>query len=158
MESFDFIEMKFPAKPEYVGVIRLSISGIANRMGFTYEDIEDLKISISEAVTNVVNHAYNEKDNGVVTIGFGVYEERLEVMVADHGGSFNLSEVKAKIGPYDSNESVENLREGGFGLFLINTLMDKVEINNNSGVIVLMTKYLEKIGVELNDDHVSTGQ
>ena len=158
MESFDFIEMKFPAKPEYVGVIRLSVSGIANRMGFTYEDIEDLKISISEAVTNVVNHAYGDKNNGEVTIGFGVYEDRLEVMVADHGGSFNLKEVKSKIGPYDSNESVENLREGGFGLFLINTLMDKVEINNNSGVIVLMTKYLENLGVEFHDDQVSTGQ
>lgn len=158
MESFDFIEMKFPAKPEYVGVIRLCISGIANRMGFTFEDIEDLKISVSEAVTNVVNHAYGEHDNGEVTLGFGVYESRLEVMVADHGGSFNLNEVKAKIGPYDNEESIENLREGGFGLFLINTLMDKVEINNNSGVIVLMTKYLEKLGVGLHDDHVSTEQ
>jgi serine/threonine-protein kinase RsbW len=156
MESFDFIEMKFPAKPEYVGVIRLSISGVANRIGFTYEDIEDLKISVSEAVTNVVNHAYEEKENGEVTIGFGVYENRLEVMVADHGGSFDLKEVKAKIGPYDSEESIENLREGGFGLFLINTLMDKVEINNSSGVIVLMTKYLENQEVGFNDDHVST--
>jgi serine/threonine-protein kinase RsbW len=156
MESFDFIEMKFPAKPEYVGVIRLSISGVANRIGFTYEDIEDLKISVSEAVTNVVNHAYGEKENGEVTIGFGIYENRLEVMVADHGGSFDLKEVKAKIGPYDNEESIENLREGGFGLFLINTLMDKVEINNSSGVIVLMTKYLENQEVGFNDDHVST--
>ncbi|MFS0675064.1 anti-sigma B factor RsbW [Ornithinibacillus sp. 179-J 7C1 HS] len=158
MESFDFIEMKFPARPEYVGVIRLSISGIANRMGFTYEDIDDLKVSISEAVTNVVNHAYSDDDNGEVTIGFGVYEDRIEVMVADHGGSFNLNEIKAKIGPYNSDESIENLREGGFGLFLINTLMDKVEINNHSGVIVLMTKYLEKQEVGFHDDHVSTEQ
>ncbi|WP_047981052.1 anti-sigma B factor RsbW [Ornithinibacillus contaminans] len=158
MESFDFIEMRFPAKPEYVGVIRLSISGIANRMGFTYEEIEDLKVAISEAVTNAVTHAYNEEDDGEVTIGFGVYEERLEIMVADHGGSFSLSDVKATIGPYESTESVENLREGGFGLFLITALMDKVEINNDSGVIVLMTKYLEKQEVGLHDDHVSTRQ
>lgn len=155
MESFDFIEMKFPAKPEYVGVIRLSISGIANRMGFTFEDIEDLKISVSEAVTNVVNHAYQEED-GEVTIGFGVYEDRLEIIVADCGDSFELKEVKAKTGPYDSENSVEDLREGGFGLFLIDALMDKVEINNSAGVIVLMTKYLDKQGVGLHDDRVST--
>ncbi|WP_010098098.1 anti-sigma B factor RsbW [Ornithinibacillus scapharcae] len=156
MESFDFIEMKFPAKPEYVGVIRLSISGIASRMGFTYEDIEDLKISVSEAVTNVVNHAYQEGENGEVTIGFAVYEDRLEIMVADRGDSFKLNEVKAKTGPYNSENSVEDLREGGFGLFLIDALMDKVEINNSTGVIVLMTKYLEKQGVGLHDDRVST--
>ncbi|PAV30717.1 anti-sigma B factor RsbW [Virgibacillus profundi] len=158
MTNFDFIEMKFPAKAEYVGVARLSISGIANRMGFTYEDIEDLKVAISEAITNAVTHAYHEDDKGEVTIGFGVYENRLEVMVADHGGSFNLNEIKNGIGPYKSNESVENLREGGFGLFLINALMDKVQINNNFGVIVLMTKYLNETEVGFDDDQISTTQ
>ncbi|MUK89709.1 anti-sigma B factor RsbW [Ornithinibacillus sp. L9] len=156
MEAFDFIEMKVPAKEEYVGVVRLSISGIANRMGFTYEDIEDLKVAISEAVTNAVTHAYEANEEGEVTIGFGIYESRLEVMVADHGGSFNLSEVKNGIGPYENNESIENLREGGFGLFLMQALMDKVEIKNDSGVIVLMTKYIDEIGVGFDDDHVST--
>src|SRR5690625_1753490 len=110
METFDFIEMRFPAKAEYVGVVRLSISGIASRMGFSYDDIEDLKIAMSEAVSNVVAHAYN--DEGEVTIGFGVYEDRLEVMVADRGGSFDLQEIKDEIGPYDKNvEKVENLRD-----------------------------------------------
>ena len=155
METFDFIEMRFPAKAEYVGVVRLSISGIASRMGFSYDDIEDLKIAMSEAVSNVVAHAYN--DEGEVTIGFGVYEDRLEVMVADRGGSFDLRKIKDDIGPYDKNvEKIENLREGGFGLFLIKSLMDKVEFNNKYGVIVLMTKYLERTGVGLNDQISNT--
>ncbi len=156
-ERFDFIEMKFPAKPDYVGVARLSIAGIANRIGFTYEDIEDLKVAISEAITNAVTHAYNEEDKGEVTIGFGVYPDRLEVMVADYGGSFDLKQIKEGIGPYQDNEPIESLREGGFGLFLINALMDKVEINNNHGVIVLMTKYLGETEVGI-DDQISTTQ
>ena len=44
MENFDYIEMTIPAKAEYIGVIRWSLSGIASRMGFSYEDIEDLKV------------------------------------------------------------------------------------------------------------------
>src|SRR5699024_5720393 len=90
MESFDFIEMKVPAKAEYVGIVRLSTSGIANRMGFNYEEIEDLKVAISEAMSNATTHAYDEKDGGEVTIGFGLYPDRLEVMVADRGESFDL--------------------------------------------------------------------
>src|SRR5690625_4566552 len=152
MEDFDFIEMRFPAKAEYVGVIRLSISGIANRMGFSYEDIEDLKVAISEATSNAVTHAYSSEDEGEITIGFGVYEDRIEVMVADHGGSFDLQHIKGGIGPYNEAESIDNLREGGFGLFLIHALMDKVEINNTYGVIVLLTKYLDKIEVGSNDE------
>ncbi|MBB6454194.1 serine/threonine-protein kinase RsbW [Salirhabdus euzebyi] len=157
-EPFDFIEVKIPAKPEYVGVVRLTISGIANRVGFSFEEIEDLKVAISEAITNTVQHAYHELDGGEVTIGFGIYADRLEVMVADHGGSFNLKEIKKKIGPYKSTESVEGLREGGFGLFLIDALMDRVEINNEYGVIVIMTKYLQKNEVGRNDDQISTTQ
>lgn len=154
MEAFDFIEMKVPAKPEYVGVIRLSLSGIANRMGFSYEVIEDLKVAISEAVTNVVSHAY-EDENGEVNIGFGIYSNRLEVMVADRGQSFNLKDVRKKTGPFNQKDQympVSELREGGFGLLLINTLMDKVEFNNEYGVIVLMTKFLDnKVEVDIND-------
>ncbi|HLS07787.1 anti-sigma B factor RsbW [Lentibacillus sp.] len=158
MEKFDFIEMKIPARAEYIGVVRLSVSGVANRQGFGYEAIEDFKVAVSEAITNVVDHAYYEEENGEVTIGFGIYDDRLEVMVADHGGSFDLSEIKGGIGPYEGDESVENLREGGFGLFLIDALMDKVEINNDYGVTVLMTKYLHKAEVGLDDDQISTTQ
>lgn len=157
MEAFDFIELKIPAKPEYVGVVRLSLSGIANRMGFSYETIEDLKVAISEAVTNVVSHAY-EDDFGEVSLGFGIYADRLEVMVADRGQSFNLRDIRKKIGPVDEQEQdmpIEELREGGFGLLLINALMDKVEINNEYGVIVLMTKYVDEAEVDVND-HVKT--
>ncbi|KAB8137947.1 anti-sigma B factor RsbW [Gracilibacillus oryzae] len=156
MESFDFIEMKVPAKAEYVGVVRLSTSGIANRMGFSFEEIEDLKVAISEAMSNATTHAYEAKEGGEVTIGFGLYEDRLEVMVADRGESFDLKQIKSEIGPYKNTQSVENLREGGFGLFLIEALMDKVEIKNDYGVIVLMTKYLHENEVDINDDQIST--
>lgn len=156
MEPFDFLEMKFPSKADYVGVVRLTISGIASRMGFSYEAIEDLKVAVSEAVSNVVSHAYEDETegDGEVTLGCGIYKDRLEVMVADHGGSFDLNDIKDEIGPYDNDEPVENLREGGFGLFLINALMDKLEINNKYGVIVVMTKYLEENGVG-HDDQIS---
>lgn len=158
MKHFDFIEMRLPAKSEYVGVVRLSVSGIANRMGFSYEEIEDLKVAISEAMTNATTHAYDEHEDGEVTIGFGVYPDQLEVMVADRGGSFDLAEIKKQIGPYQQSERIESLREGGFGLFLIDALMDKVEISNDYGVIVLMTKKLPTNEVEIDDDQISTTQ
>lgn len=156
MEKFDFIEMTIPAKADYIGVIRLTISGIANRMSFPYEDIEDLKVAVSEAITNAVTHAYNDEETGEVRLGFGVYEDRLEIMVADSGVSFNMKEVRKEIGPHNKSEPVENLREGGFGLFLINALMDEVEIHDNHGVIIVMTKFISETEVGLDDDQVST--
>jgi serine/threonine-protein kinase RsbW len=138
----DYVEMKIPAKPEYVGVIRLTISGIASNMGYTYEQIEDIKIAVSEACTNAVQHAYPEGQTGEVIVGFGIYEDKLETMVADHGQSFNFIQTKEELGPYTESTTVDQLSEGGLGLYLIETLMDEVRVSNTSGISVFMVKYL----------------
>lgn len=148
-QNSDYLEMKVPAKPEYVGIVRLTVSGIANRLGYSYDEIEDIKIAVAEACTNVVNHAY-EDENGHMVIGCGIFEDRLELMVADSGQSFSVGEVKESLGPFQSDKPIEELREGGLGLFLIDTLMDKVEISNQAGVIIIMTKFLQKSEVEQN--------
>ena len=154
-QEYDYVEMKIPAKSEYVGVVRLTISGIASRMGFSFDDIEDLKIAVSEACTNAVQHAYKEGEDGEILIGCGVYEDRLELMVADHGHSCNFDEVRQGLGPYERDQSVEFLREGGLGLYLIETLMDEVKIHQNEGVTVFMTKFLEGEQVESDAETIS---
>lgn len=153
VSEFDFIEMKVPVKAEYVGVLRLTISGIASRMGFSYDAIEDMKVAVSEAASNVVDHAYSNKEKGELTLGFGIYPDRLEIMVSDRGDSFCFEEIKDRVGPVKISEKLDplNLREGGFGLFLIQALMDKVEINNDYGVVVYMTKYLNEVEVDVNE-------
>ncbi|MFT8322563.1 MAG: anti-sigma B factor RsbW [Bacillus sp. (in: firmicutes)] len=154
--EFEYIEMKIPSKPEYVGIIRLTLSGIASRMGFTYDEIEDLKIATSEACTNAVQHAYKNKEAGEVLIGFRLFNDRLEVVVADNGKSFDFQSATKDLGPYEHNDSIEFLREGGLGLYLIETLMDEVRIHHNGGVTVFMTKYLEGEQVERDAETIST--
>lgn len=155
-QPFDYIEMKIPAKAEYVGVIRLTLSGIANRMGFSYEDLEDLKIAVSEACTNAVQHAYKLEGHGEVKVGFGLYRNRIEIMVADHGQSFDFEQSRNGKGPYELHDSIDFLREGGLGLYLIETLMDEVRIHHTVGVTVFMTKYLEGEQVEIDAKTIST--
>lgn len=140
--NVDYIEMKVPAQPEYVGIIRLTLSGVASRMGYTYDEIEDLKIAVSEACTNAVQHAYKEDKTGEVSIRFGVFEDRLEIIVADEGDSFDFDQKRQDLGPYTPSHTVDQLSEGGLGLYLMETLMDEVRVQNHSGVTVAMTKYL----------------
>lgn len=155
MQPYDYIEMKVPAKPQYVGVTRLAISGLANRVGFSFEEIEDLKIAASEAVTNAVEHAY-QGEEGEVLIGCALYEHKMEIMVVDHGNSFDYEETKKHIGPYETGEDLEFLREGGLGLYLMETLMDEVKIIREEGVTILMTKYLDGERVDHDVRRVSS--
>ncbi len=153
MKAFDYVEIRVPAKPQYVSVIRLAISGLATRVGFLYDQIEDIKIAVSEAVTNVVHHAYQDNEEGDIVIGCALYINKIEIMVTDYGNSFNFEEIKLKIGPYKQNDSIAHLREGGLGLFLMETLMDEVKVNNDGGVTVFMTKFVKREQVK---DHVKT--
>ncbi|OCS84483.1 anti-sigma B factor RsbW [Caryophanon tenue] len=156
MKAFDYIEIRIPAKPQYVSVARLAISGLAARIGFSYDDIEDLKIASSEAVTNVVQHAYAEDEEGDVVIGCALYDSRMEIMVADYGNSFSFEEIKEKVGPYHDEETITGVREGGLGLYLMETLMDEVKVNNEGGVTVFMTKYVAREQVEENVERITT--
>ncbi|WP_349409234.1 anti-sigma B factor RsbW [Pseudalkalibacillus sp. SCS-8] len=146
----DLIEMVIPAKPDYVGVARLTVSGIASRMGYTFDEIEDIKIAVSEAITNAVNHAYGE-DEGEIRLSYGMYDDKLEITVMDKGKSFDVEEIKHTTGPVNG-KPVEQINEGGLGLFLIETLMDKVDISDDAGVVVMMTKYLNRDGVDESVD------
>ncbi len=147
MSVSDLIELTIPAKLDYIGVVRLTISGIANRAGLAYDDIEDIKLAVSEACTNAVRHAYKEKE-GTIRIKCNVTGDRLHIFVADNGDSFDMQDKQKKWGPINTNAAIEEMAEGGLGLYLIHTLMDEVEVSGDKGVIVSMIKYLRRDGVE----------
>ncbi|HDP5882321.1 TPA: anti-sigma B factor RsbW [Staphylococcus aureus] len=146
----DFIEMRVPASAEYVSLIRLTLSGVFSRAG-----AEDAKIAVSEAVTNAVKHAYKENNNvGIINIYFEILEDKIKIVISDKGDSFDYETTKSKIGPYDKDENIDFLREGGLGLFLIESLMDEVTVYKESGVTISMTKYIKKEQVRNNGERV----
>lgn len=146
-QPLDLILLTIPAKPDYVGIVRLAVSGIANRMGFSYDEIEDLKLAVSEACTNAVDHAYVGGE-GDIEVSYRLFPDRLEIQVIDRGNSFNVSEVEKRTGPISIESSMNAVRERGLGLFLMKTLMDDVQISGDNGVTVQMTKYMRENGVE----------
>jgi serine/threonine-protein kinase RsbW len=148
-QPVDSISLTIPAKPEYVGIVRLTLSGIANRMGFNYDDIEDIKLAVSEACTNAVDHAYTGGD-GEIDICIRILGDRIEIEVIDRGNSFNVNDIEERTGPIRYEPSMNSLRERGLGIYLMKTLMDEVDIKGDNGVIVTLTKYLRKNEVELH--------
>lgn len=145
IKKIDCIEMKIPAKSEYISLGRLTLSSIANQCGFSYEIIEDLKIAISEAITNAVTHAYQNSEEGIIEIVFSRYEDRLGIRVKDEGitpaDGVKLSNNRK---PYTADVTADTLEVGGLGLFLIQALMDDVVLKEENGVEIEMIKYFDK--------------
>ena len=122
------IKIKIPAESDYVGVVRLAVSGIAARMNFTIDEIEDIKVAVSEACTNAVQHAYAEQ-GGDVEVVATLYSEKLELLVTDFGKGFDTNNaVSAK--QDGANDALFGL---GLGLTFIRSLMDFSEIESTPG-------------------------
>ncbi|WP_026476748.1 ATP-binding protein [Alkaliphilus transvaalensis] len=133
----DEIKLSIPNKPEYVSVVRLTVTGIANRMGFNIEEIEDLKVAIAEACSNAITHGHKDDDN--FKVSFVIEENKLVVTVCDSGRGCMINDIK--------NPDLDHLnqeKEGGLGIFIIKSLMDDVKISSSvgCGTTIMMTKYV----------------
>jgi serine/threonine-protein kinase RsbW len=72
----DNVSIQIPAAPEYLKIVRLIVSGLASRLKFTIDDIEDLKIAVDELSAYLTGAQGRE---GHLDIGFEVYEDRIEI-------------------------------------------------------------------------------
>jgi serine/threonine-protein kinase RsbW len=117
------IRLTIPAKPEYITLGRLALTGIARLQPqpFSHEVLGDLKLALTEACTNSVRHAYAD-GRGSVHILYELHDDRLVVEVSDEGGGFQ-SPGAAKAAPEDGK-----LSEGGLGIAIIEALADELEI------------------------------
>lgn len=148
----DVIQLTLPNRAEYLGVARLTVSGVAHRMGFSYDEIEDIKLAVGEACTNAVQHA-NPDDGGetMIRITCTLYPDRLVVEVEDQGAGFATKPMQNRVKPLCGDIDLDELEEGGLGLYLIHALMDEVEIRTEPGVSVSMTKFVRRDGVAGDD-------
>jgi len=131
------VKTTIPARAEYVDLIRLMLYGIASKMKFSFEEIEDMKVAVSEAVNNAVVHAYGGGD-GEIDVAFGISEEELSIHVQDHGVSYEPGVIGKPASLH--GKTIDEIQSGGLGLFLMQALMDRVEWKQEGGTSVTLAK------------------
>ena len=131
------IRLTIPAKPEYITLGRLALTGLSRLRPVSAETLSDLKLALTEACSNSVRHAYADDRAGVVEIVYSLYPDRLVIEVADDGHGFALDELE---GDDDS------LSEGGLGIAIIRSLADEFEVSgrtNGEGARLRFVKFLD---------------
>lgn len=110
------IRLRIPARPEYLVLGRLALTGLSRLRPIDPDDLSDLKLALTEACTNSIRHAY-EGSAGSVEIEFLLEPESITIEVLDDGSGFEL--------PHDLPEG--RLDEGGLGLAIISAVTDEAE-------------------------------
>ncbi len=131
------VKLSIPALPEYVDLVRLTLYGIATKLKFTFEEIEDMKVAVSEACNNAVLHAYGDAA-GKIDVTFETFDDEMIITVRDFGKSFVVNEKKET--PVMHGKAIDEIRSGGLGLYLMQALMDRVEVKQDDGTAVILTK------------------
>jgi len=128
----DVVELRMPCQPEYVGVARLTILGVASRMRFSYDEVEDIRLAVGEACTNSVEWARrNARQDTDIVIHSVMNGDALTIEVEDQAGP------RAETPEQSSRDQDTE----GLGALLITLLVDEVRvIPREGGTCIQMVK------------------
>jgi anti-sigma regulatory factor (Ser/Thr protein kinase) len=103
----------YPAVPEAVAEARNALTAFAREAGANQEQLEAVRLSASEAVTNAVMHAYHNRAPGAVQVSASYVESEIWLLVADAGDGMRPRTASTGL---------------GLGLALIAQLADELQI------------------------------
>jgi serine/threonine-protein kinase RsbW len=130
------LQLRLPAKPENVALVRQALSGIGDVMHVEPTLLADMKTAVTEACNNVVLHAYPDGGDGTLQVDADPDQERVVIVVRDFGNGMLPR-------PADPDEA-----SPGLGLPLIAALSDRFEISGGGdrGIEVRMVFMLDEDG------------
>lgn len=137
------MRLEIRALPENVGVARVALAAFAAQGDFTLTEIEEIKVAVSEAVSNAVLHAYPGSE-GDVLVTASLEEGLLHVVIRDRGRG--IADIAQARQPSFSTEPGRM----GLGFVFMESFMDQVEVSSTpgQGTQVTMTRKAEKAGRE----------
>ncbi len=113
IEPASTFELELPASPEILPALRRRLRAWLERQGFG-DAAPDIVLAVSEALNNAIEHAYRDAEGTVRLVG-SMAAGLLQLRVSDQG-HWLVSETSD---------------ERGRGIVLMNSLMDRVEIETN---------------------------
>ncbi len=126
-ENSNWMRLELAARSENVGLARVSVAAFAAEAGFTLTQVDEIKIIISEAVSNVVLHAYPGCSEGTVVIEARISGDMLRVRVRDEGVGMEDVE-RARRTSFSTLDG-----RMGMGFTFIASFSDRLDIESSPG-------------------------
>lgn len=130
------ITVTIPMLPD----MELAVSGLATALAKTIDldedKVDEIKLAIIEACLNAFEHS-KCKDRQV-HVNFVIKSKKIIITIRDNGHGFNPEDIAR---PDITNVMQQDGSKRGWGLHIIHSLMDKVEIKSDqNGTAIIMTK------------------
>ncbi|HHZ20210.1 MAG TPA: anti-sigma F factor [Firmicutes bacterium] len=126
MKPRNFVRLEFPSFPANVGLARIAIATFATQLEFTLGELEEIRVAVSEAVSNCVIHAYPDSP-GQVELEAVIEDGCLEIGITDYGKG--IDDIALARTPAFSTDP----ERMGLGLVFMESFMDSLEVQSEPG-------------------------
>ena len=122
----NWARVEFESAAENLGFARVAAASWAAGLGFTLEELDDIKLAVSEAVSNCIVHAYPGRP-GRVLMQLSASDQALTVSVQDEGVGIRDVQAARRAGVTSSPERL------GMGFTLMEALSESMEVTSSPG-------------------------
>ncbi len=132
--------LTFSSVAENVGIARMLVASVGAQLDLPLNDIEELKVAVSEAVSNAIIHGYRGESGRLVLLELEINQETLKITVSDEG--CGIPNVEQAMQPAFSTDP----ERMGLGFVFMQSFMDELDVDStvNQGTTVTMVKYLDR--------------
>ncbi len=137
------MSMEFESRSENESFARVVAAAFVTRLNPTLEEVDDIKMAVSEAVTNAVVHGYASREGYPIFMECEIQGKEFWVTIMDKGVGIQNIE-KAREPMYTTKPDQER---AGMGFTFMETLMDEVQVFSkvNLGTTIKMCKKIDSI-------------
>ncbi len=143
----NYLRVEFPSLPENISLSRVIVASFAAQLDFTLSELEEIRVAVSEAVSNCVIHGYRDT-TGEIRLELAIKDGTLEIVVIDYGcGIDDLALARTPAYSTDPERM-------GLGLVFMESFMDEMTIESEPGK---GTRVVMKKNPERGKDHDKPG-
>lgn len=135
-ENRNYVKLEFFSKDCNVAVARLAAASFSAELGFSLTDIEEIKVAVSEGVSNAMIHGYGGDETRIVEMTLSVCGDFFEITVKDDG--VGIDDVQKAMEPTYSTIADRM----GLGFVFMDSFMDSLDVQSapQCGTLVRMQK------------------
>lgn len=134
MSNTNEMTVEFKAIGENEGFARIVIAAFIAQLNPTLEEMGDVKVAVSEAVTNAIIHGY-EKTEGMVQIRTSIKDREIRIQIQDWGKG--IRNIEQAMEPLFTTKPEEE--RSGMGFSFMEAFMDNLEVESQEGVGTTIT-------------------
>jgi len=134
----DAVFITIPSHPKYLSMVRAATVNMGKLYGMEDTVIEDVKLAVDEACSNVIKHAYRGDTSKKIVIKYKIMQNGFAVIIEDSGIKAHLKLIKGR--------NLDDVRPGGLGIHLIKRVFDvfKFDEKKKKGNRLILIKYRGK--------------